>query len=218
MPRRKTAHADSAPRSQRRRGPAPFGRKRGLPGHKGSDRRVIRANRSAAAPRGVVFMTNITPHCSTPNRSGHVRADLRYQSADVPNNAAAMPGAIDAEERGGRRLLSGNECGLLSARRILSCSAGRTLPRWPLRGIRAPARGLWSGQDGIFTGRPGRTARRMKPPRCRRANGPLKAGLVDHFGEEKPLLRPVMAGGPNSPPRPVAKGQSRNYGPDLAPT
>ena len=56
----------------------------------------------AACPRGgVVFMTNITPHCSTPNRSGHVRwsIDLRYQSADVPNNAAAMPGAIDAEGR-----------------------------------------------------------------------------------------------------------------------
>ena len=55
---------------------------------------------TAACPRGgVVFMTNITPHCSTPNYSDHVRwsIDLRYQSADVPNNVAALPKRIDPE-------------------------------------------------------------------------------------------------------------------------
>ncbi len=54
---------------------------------------------TAACPRGgVVFMTNRTPHCSTPNYSDHVRwsIDLRYQSAEVPNNVAAMPKKIDA--------------------------------------------------------------------------------------------------------------------------
>ena len=57
---------------------------------------------TAACPRGgVVFMTNRTPHCSTPNYSDHVRwsIDLRYQSADVPNNVAAWPQTIDAEGR-----------------------------------------------------------------------------------------------------------------------
>jgi len=43
---------------------------------------------------GVVFMTNLTPHCSTPNFSDTIRwsVDLRYQSADVPNNASLWPG------------------------------------------------------------------------------------------------------------------------------
>ena len=53
---------------------------------------------TAACPRGgVVFMTNRTPHCSTPNHADHVRwsIDLRYQSAEVPNNVAALPGAVD---------------------------------------------------------------------------------------------------------------------------
>ncbi|QYM78433.1 phytanoyl-CoA dioxygenase family protein [Horticoccus luteus] len=49
---------------------------------------------TAACPRGgVVFMTNRTPHCSTPNYSDHIRwsVDLRYQSAEVPNNAGLWP-------------------------------------------------------------------------------------------------------------------------------
>ena len=53
---------------------------------------------TAACPRGgVVFMTNRTPHCSTPNSTDHVRwsIDLRYQSAEVPNNVAALPVTID---------------------------------------------------------------------------------------------------------------------------
>ena len=57
---------------------------------------------TAACPRGgVVFMTNRTPHCSTPNYSDHVRwsIDLRYQSAEVPNNVAALPKQIDAAGR-----------------------------------------------------------------------------------------------------------------------
>jgi ectoine hydroxylase-related dioxygenase (phytanoyl-CoA dioxygenase family) len=57
---------------------------------------------TAACPRGgVVFMTNRTPHCSTPNHADHVRwsVDLRYQAATAPNNLAAWPAAIDAEGR-----------------------------------------------------------------------------------------------------------------------
>ncbi|GAB5561182.1 MAG: phytanoyl-CoA dioxygenase family protein [Synoicihabitans sp.] len=53
---------------------------------------------TAACPRGgVVFMTNRTPHCSTPNRSDHIRwsADLRFQSADVPSNKDALPRSWD---------------------------------------------------------------------------------------------------------------------------
>ena len=42
---------------------------------------------------GVIFLTNLTPHCSTPNRSGGVRwsVDFRYQAADVPNNVNLWP-------------------------------------------------------------------------------------------------------------------------------
>ena len=49
---------------------------------------------TAECPRGgVVFMWNTTPHCSTPNHADQIRwsVDLRYQSADVPNNAALLP-------------------------------------------------------------------------------------------------------------------------------
>lgn len=56
---------------------------------------------TAACPRGgVVFMTNRTPHCSTPNYSDHIRwsIDLRYQSAEVPNNVGLWP---ELEELGG---------------------------------------------------------------------------------------------------------------------
>lgn len=54
---------------------------------------------TAACPRGgVVFMTNRTPHCSTPNISDHIRwsADLRFKAADVPNNVGLEPASIDA--------------------------------------------------------------------------------------------------------------------------
>ena len=53
-----------------------------------------------AAPRavpvplgGVLLLTNLTPHCSTPNHSGVVRwsLDLRYQDAAVPNNVGEAP-------------------------------------------------------------------------------------------------------------------------------
>ncbi|MEZ5413985.1 MAG: phytanoyl-CoA dioxygenase family protein [Opitutaceae bacterium] len=55
---------------------------------------------TAACPKGgVVFMTNRTPHCSTPNYSDHIRwsADLRYQSAEVPNNVGLWPETLDDE-------------------------------------------------------------------------------------------------------------------------
>lgn len=55
---------------------------------------------TAICPRGgVVFMTNRTPHCSTPNYSDHIRwsIDLRYQSAEVPNNVGLWPETLDAE-------------------------------------------------------------------------------------------------------------------------
>jgi len=57
---------------------------------------------TAACPRGgVVFMTNRTPHCSTPNYSDHIRwsADLRYKAFDVPNNVGLEPAKLDAEGR-----------------------------------------------------------------------------------------------------------------------
>lgn len=46
---------------------------------------------------GAVLMTNMTPHCSTPNYSDVIRwsLDLRYQSADVPNNLGLWP-SMDA--------------------------------------------------------------------------------------------------------------------------
>ncbi|MFI5355867.1 MAG: phytanoyl-CoA dioxygenase family protein [Opitutales bacterium] len=62
----------------------------------GDPRRSI----AAVCPRGgVVFMTNRTPHCSTPNYSDHVRwsIDLRYQSAEVPSNVGVWPKKLDAE-------------------------------------------------------------------------------------------------------------------------
>ena len=55
---------------------------------------------TAACPRGgVVFMTNRTPHCSTPNYSDHIRwsIDLRFQSAEAPSNVGLWPETIDAE-------------------------------------------------------------------------------------------------------------------------
>jgi len=46
---------------------------------------------------GVLFMTNLTPHRSTENRTDVVRwsIDLRYQGADVPNNVDRPPEAVD---------------------------------------------------------------------------------------------------------------------------
>ena len=55
---------------------------------------------TAACPRGgVVFMTNRTPHCSTPNTSDHIRwsVDLRYQSATTPSNVGLEPATIAAD-------------------------------------------------------------------------------------------------------------------------
>lgn len=55
---------------------------------------------TAACPLGgVVFMTSRTPHCSTPNSSDHIRwsVDLRYKSADVPNNVGVEPTHVDAQ-------------------------------------------------------------------------------------------------------------------------
>ncbi len=96
---------------------------------------------TAACPRGgVVFMTNRTPHCSTPNYSSHVRwsLDLRFQSLDVPNNVAA---GKTARRRGlrGPEILRRRRHRLLSARGGLSRGqqekpgAGQHL-----RGLRAP--------------------------------------------------------------------------------
>jgi len=52
---------------------------------------------TAACPRGgVVFMTNRTPHCSTPNTSDHIRwsVDLRYQSVTTPSNVGLEPATL----------------------------------------------------------------------------------------------------------------------------
>ncbi len=48
----------------------------------------------AECPKGgVVFMTNLTAHCSTPNFSDTIRwsVDLRYQSTEAPNNVGLWP-------------------------------------------------------------------------------------------------------------------------------
>ena len=55
---------------------------------------------TAPCPRGgVVFMTSRTPHCSTPNTSDVIRwsLDLRYKSADAPNNAGIEPAYVDSQ-------------------------------------------------------------------------------------------------------------------------
>ncbi|WP_438479862.1 phytanoyl-CoA dioxygenase family protein [Oleiharenicola lentus] len=55
---------------------------------------------TAACPRGgVVFMTNRTPHCSTPNTSDHIRwsMDLRFQSAETPSNVGLEPTALNEQ-------------------------------------------------------------------------------------------------------------------------
>lgn len=55
---------------------------------------------TAACPRGgVVFMTNRTPHCSTPNYSSHIRwsIDLRFQSVGAPSNVGLWPKTLDAD-------------------------------------------------------------------------------------------------------------------------
>jgi hypothetical protein len=46
---------------------------------------------------GALFMTNCTPHCSTPNTTDVVRwsLDLRYQSASLPNNVGQRPEDFD---------------------------------------------------------------------------------------------------------------------------
>lgn len=49
---------------------------------------------------GVLLLTNLTPHCSTPNTTDTIRwsIDLRYQSRDVPTNAFQEPEEFKAEE------------------------------------------------------------------------------------------------------------------------
>jgi phytanoyl-CoA hydroxylase len=48
---------------------------------------------------GVLFMTNLTPHRSSLHTKDIVRwaVDVRYQSADVPNNIGELPGDYSAE-------------------------------------------------------------------------------------------------------------------------
>ncbi|MCC6730926.1 MAG: phytanoyl-CoA dioxygenase family protein [Chthonomonadales bacterium] len=47
---------------------------------------------------GVLFLTNLTPHCSTPNETDVIRwsVDLRYQGSDAPTNAFHGPPEVDA--------------------------------------------------------------------------------------------------------------------------
>ncbi len=46
---------------------------------------------------GALLLTNLTPHCSTPNTTDTIRwsIDLRYQSRSVPTNAFEMPEDYD---------------------------------------------------------------------------------------------------------------------------
>ena len=48
---------------------------------------------------GALFMTNCTPHSSTPNNTDVVRwsLDLRYQDATVPNNVGELPEDFDPD-------------------------------------------------------------------------------------------------------------------------
>ena len=48
---------------------------------------------------GALFMTNLTPHCSSLHTRDVVRwaVDVRYQSATVPNNIGELPGDYSAE-------------------------------------------------------------------------------------------------------------------------
>jgi len=48
----------------------------------------------------VLFMTNLTPHCSYLNHSDQVRwsVDLRYQDATVPNNVGGLPSEINWDD------------------------------------------------------------------------------------------------------------------------
>ncbi|HCR19593.1 MAG TPA: hypothetical protein DIU35_19120 [Candidatus Latescibacteria bacterium] len=49
---------------------------------------------------GILLMTNRTPHCSTENLTDVVRwsVDLRYQSADIPNNVGELPEQFDPDK------------------------------------------------------------------------------------------------------------------------
>jgi len=56
---------------------------------------------AAECPKGgVVFMTNLTAHCSRKNYTDQVRwsVDLRYQNAEAPNNLGLWPTEHDAED------------------------------------------------------------------------------------------------------------------------
>lgn len=56
---------------------------------------------AAECPKGgVVFMTNLTAHCSRRNLTNQVRwsVDLRYQDAEAPNNLGLWPTEQDAED------------------------------------------------------------------------------------------------------------------------
>jgi hypothetical protein len=48
---------------------------------------------------GVLFLSNLTPHCSKENTTDVVRwsLDLRYQNADIPNNTGQDPEAFDPD-------------------------------------------------------------------------------------------------------------------------
>ncbi len=48
---------------------------------------------------GALLLTNLAPHCSTPNHTDVIRwsIDLRYQSADVPNNVDQDPADFDPD-------------------------------------------------------------------------------------------------------------------------
>lgn len=48
---------------------------------------------------GALLLTNLTPHCSTPNTTDVIRwsVDLRYQSREAPHNALQEPDAFDPD-------------------------------------------------------------------------------------------------------------------------
>lgn len=48
---------------------------------------------------GALLMTNLTPHCSTPNTTDTIRwsVDLRYQNCEAPTNAFQEPADFDPD-------------------------------------------------------------------------------------------------------------------------
>ena len=122
---------------------------------------------------GVVLMTNMTPHSSTPNESDIVRwsIDLRYQGSEVPNNVNIWEQVVAGQVWFRRKRFRWRA----TRRRPISSSAAAATPSvWrPMTSSRAAARRL--------------TRSRRSPTRCAVGNRsePDPVGWVE---SSKPAL------------------------------